>query len=351
MPIENHDRLLNRRQLLGVAGSVAGTAMLSSNSQAESSSQTPPQIVRVVTVSYSPPFHDHRSQGIDLAPLREMTAKVAREKPDFICFPEACACIGAGFIKGIETAPELSPYVETVGKIAREFNTALVVPFIEREGGKFYNSVPIVDRRGNFVLNYRKNYPTISEMEAGISPGTEVPVAECDGVRVGAAVCFDANFDFIAAKLAEQRARLVFWPSMYWGGRLLQHWCQRYGFAMGVAYGAESAVIDMNGNYLSRQGQETLQVRNQHLPPWAMGDINVNRELYHLDYNQKKLAAIVEKYTPDIEIEVQEPEGFFLMASRRPDLRVESIAADFQLETLQEYLVRSMRMRDGLLKG
>jgi len=349
MPQGKRDGLLNRRQLLGVAGTAAGTAFLARDGQGEEQIEKLPQIVRVVTVSYSPPFHDHRKNGVNLEPLREMTAKVAREKPDFICYPEACSCIGGGFGKGVETGPELEPYVEAVGKIAREFNTALIVPFIERDGDKAYNSVPIVDRNGKFVLNYRKNYPTISEMEEGIHPGTEVPVAECDGVRVGAAVCFDANFDFIAAKLAEQRAKLVFWPSMYWGGRLLQHWCQRYGFAMGVAYGSESAVIDMNGEYLSKQGQETLQVRNQHLPAWAMGDINVNRELYHLDYNQKKLSAIVEKYTPDIKIEVQEPEGYFLLASRRADLRVESIAAEFELETLQEYLVRSMKMRDGLL--
>ncbi len=120
---------------------------------------------------------------------------------------------------------------------------------------------------------------------------------------------------------------------------------------MGVAYGSESAVIDMNGEYLSKQGRETLQVRNQHLPPWAVGEINVNRELYHLDYNQNELAKIVDKYAPDVEIEVEEPEGFFLLASRRADLRVESIAAEFKLETLQEYLVRSVWMRDELLRS
>lgn len=351
MPQSPHNGLLNRRQILGVAGAAAGSTFLSADARAASDPPALPQSVRVVTVSYAPPFHDHKAKGVNLEPLREITAKVAREKPDFVCFPEVCACIGDGFTKGIQSAPELGPYVEAVGKIAREFNTALIVPFIEREGTKTYNSVPIVDRLGNLVLNYRKNYPTDSEMYAGITPGTEVPVAVCDGVRVGAAVCFDANFDFIAAKLAEQRAKLVFWPSMYWGGRLLQHWCQRYGFAMGVAYGSESAVIDMNGEFLAKQGQETLQVRNRHLPPWAIGDINVNRELYHLDYNQKKLAAIHEKYAPDIEIEVQEPEGFFLLASRRADLRVEQLAAEFELETLQAYLERSMKLREEKLKA
>jgi predicted amidohydrolase len=214
---------------------------------------------RVVAVSFTPPFHDHRSAGVDLTALREMTAKVARERPDFVCYPEACTCIAKGFKTGIEVAPELGPYVRELGKIARECNTALVAPFLERDGGRCYNSVPVVDRQGRLVLVYRKNYPTISELEAGISPGGEVPVAECDGVRVGATVCFDANFAHIAADLERQRSRLVFWPSMYWGGQLLQHWALRYGFAIAVAYSLESAVIDMNGRYLAKQGTDTIK--------------------------------------------------------------------------------------------
>ena len=191
----------------------------------------------------------------------------------------------------------------------------MVVPLIERQGGRVFNSVPIVDRQGKLVLTYRKNYPTIGELELGITPGREVPVAVCDGVRVGAAVCFDANFDAIAGELQRQKAQLVFWPSMYWGGQLLQHWALRYGFAIAVAYGAESAVIDMNGRYLAKIGNNSFKVREGYLPPWAIGEINVNRELFHLDDNQKQFPAIREKYGPDVEIDLWEPKGYFLLAS------------------------------------
>jgi hypothetical protein len=196
---------------------------------------------------------------------------------------------------------------------------------------------------------YRKNYPTIGELEMGITPGHEIPVVECDGVRVGAAVCFDANFDHVAAELERQRARLVFWPSMYWGGRLLQHWALRYGFAVVVAYGAESAIIDMNGRYLAKRGGDTFKVRQGLLPPWAVADIAINRELFHLDTNQNQFPAMREKYGPDIEIEVWEPEGYFLLASRISDLAVERIAAEFGLETLRDYLARSVGLRDERL--
>jgi predicted amidohydrolase len=307
--------------------------------------------VRLAAVSYSPPFHDHRAKGVSLAGIREMVMRVAKDKPDFICFPEVCACIGGGLAQGVKSAPELEPFVAEVGKLAREANAALIVPLLERYMGQVYNSVPVIDRAGKLALVYRKNFPTTGEMEAGITPGWEVPVAECDGVRVGAAVCFDANFAQVALELERQRARLVFWPSMFWGGQLLQHWALRYGFYVVVAYGAESAVIDMNGRYLVNQGSETHQVRGGRLPPWAIADVNVDRELFHLDFNQDKFAALRAKYGPDIDIEVHQPEAYFLLASRRDGLNVEQLAKEFQLETLRDYLSRSARLREEHLRG
>ncbi len=349
------DRFSRRTMLetLGIttAGAVAMVQSTKASERRPAAADTSPAgcTVRVVAVSYSMPFHDHRQSGVNLEALREKTAEVAKEHPNFVCYPEVCACIGGGFSKGIASAPELEPFVAEVGKIAREFNTAMVVPFIERDGDKVYNSVPIVDRTGKLVLNYRKNYPTTGEMEEGITPGHEVPVAECDGVRVGATVCFDANFDHVAAELERQRARLVFWPSMYWGGQLLQHWALRYGFAVVVAYGAESAIIDMNGQYLIQRGQDTLKVRQKLLPAWAAADVHVNRELFHLDFNQNKFPEMLAKYGRDIEIGLHEPEGYFLLASNRVDVPVEHLAAEFELETNRDYLARSVAMRNERL--
>src|SRR5262245_13575163 len=123
--------------------------------------------IRIAAVSFVPPFHDHRRNGVKLDGVRDILAKVAKEKSDFVCFPEVCACIGAGMAKGIESAPELEPFVEAVGKLAREFNTALAVPFLERYVGQVYNSVPVISRTGKLALVYRKNFPTPGEMEAG----------------------------------------------------------------------------------------------------------------------------------------------------------------------------------------
>jgi hypothetical protein len=340
-----------RRQFLGALGAAASATALPQPAASGKAPGGPEgnRLLRVAAVSYAPPFHDHKRHGVNLQALRDMTARVMRDKPAFICYPEACACIDGGLNKGIDAAPELEPFVAAVAALAREFNVALVIPFLERRGGRVFNSVPVVDRQGRLVLVYRKNYPTIGEMEAGISPGHDVPVAECDGVRVGAAVCFDANFDSVAAELERQRAQLLFWPSMYWGGSLLQHWALRYGFTIAVAYGSESAIIDMSGRYLDRRGSETLKVRQNLMPPWAVARINFNRELFHLDDNQLQFPAIRAKYGPDVELEIFEPEGYFLLSSPRNDLDVAAVAAEFKLETLRDYLARSARMRQDRL--
>src|SRR5262249_50883523 len=134
------------------------------------------RIVRLAGVSFVPPAHDHRNKGVDLGPVREVVKKVAKDKPDFVCFPEACACVGGGLALGVKHAPELEPFVKAVGKIAKEAGVHLIVPFLERYSGQVYNSVPVVDKAGKLVLVYRKNYPTTGEMDAGIAPGWEMPV-------------------------------------------------------------------------------------------------------------------------------------------------------------------------------
>jgi hypothetical protein len=125
----------------------------------------------------------------------------------------------------------------------------------------------------------------------------------------------------------------------------------RYGFYIVVSYAAESAIIDMSGRYLVQQGLESYQVRGKRLPPWAVAEVNADREVFHLDFNLQQFPAIRDKYGPDVEIEVHQPEGLFLLASRRAGLSVEDVAKEFKLETLRDYLARSATVRDQHLRG
>ena len=295
--------------------------------------------LRLAAVSFRPSTVDH-SRGINLSAVRNLVHEVAIDKPHFICFPELCACVGGGAAGAVKNAVELKPFAAEAGKLAREVGIALVIPFAERAGKQVYNSVPIIDSKGNLVLVYRKNYPTDNELRAGFSPGIQVPVGVCDGVRVGAAVCFDACFPSVWAELETGRARVVFYPSEYWAGRYLHYYAMRFGYTIVVAYTGESAIVDMSGRHLVRQGQDSYLVKRRKLPPWAVAEVAVDREVFHLDYNQDKLAAIRKKYGPGVQIETFPEEDFCLLTSRVDGVSVEQLAAEFKLETMRDYFAR-----------
>ncbi len=72
---------LSRRELFASAGLVAGAAALvgsvnegilgaGEKPAVGPSAKTRKPIVRVAAVSWNPPFHDHRQQGVDLTSLR-----------------------------------------------------------------------------------------------------------------------------------------------------------------------------------------------------------------------------------------------------------------------------------------
>jgi hypothetical protein len=127
--------------------------------------------IRLAAVSFRPEQVDH-SKGINLSAVGRLVEEIASDKPDFICFPELCACAGGGVAGAVRNAVEHKPFVEEVSKPARAVGAALVIPFAERSGKQVFNSVPIVDSKGNHVLTYRKNYPTDKELAGGFKGET-----------------------------------------------------------------------------------------------------------------------------------------------------------------------------------
>jgi hypothetical protein len=61
--------------------------------------------------------------------------------------------------------------------------------------------------------------------------------------------------------------------------------------------------------------------------------------------------ALREQYGPEFDIEVYQPEAYFLLTSRGAELSVEQIAREFRLEPLQDYLARSTRQREEHLRA
>src|SRR5688572_13157676 len=162
-----------------------------------------------------------------------LVERAAHDRPDAICLTEVITSLGLDSPSKQDVVPEPldGPTVDLFGQVARKHSTYIVLPILTREGGRVYNSAILLDRRGHVAAVYRKIHPTISEIERGVTPGTETVVAETDFGKVGFVICYDLNFRDVAEGMAAiGGAELVFFPSMYCGGLQLSIWAHDYGW-------------------------------------------------------------------------------------------------------------------------
>jgi len=100
---------------------------------------------------------------------------------------------------------------------------ALVFPFGEKNGRYYYNSCLVVDKNGKHLGVYRKTHiPAIlpSKLPGGtgsyekfyFSPGSDFPVFELCGTRIGIQICYDRKYPEGSRLLALKGAEILFMP-------------------------------------------------------------------------------------------------------------------------------------------
>jgi hypothetical protein len=274
----------------------------------------------------------------------------ARGKPDLVVLPETCNITGLPLEQWAAMAePIPGPTSDRMAELAARHRLYLAVGILEQEGDHLRNAVVVFDRDGQILGKYHKHVPHIAELEMGVVPGIEVPAFQTDFGKVGAAVCFDLKCTEVGEQLAASGARLVVWPSQFWGGERLKHWPRDYGFYLVGCDSARSVIVDMAGEFLAWTGQEDNQVRWGHLPPLVSRVVNMDRVLFHLAFNQDKFPEMLAKYGPGLEIVSHYPEAHCTIASTLPDVTMEQIIAEFELEPWVDYLARARRVRREFL--
>lgn len=102
-------------------------------------------------------------------------------------------------------------------QLAIDNEIAVALGYLEQDNGKFYDSMALIDRFGQTVLNYRKVHTVRKNWEIMIDAGTEFPVAELDtkagAVTVGAMICFDREFPESARILMHKGAEIILVPN------------------------------------------------------------------------------------------------------------------------------------------
>ncbi len=228
-----------------------------------------------------------------------------------------------------ETIP--GPTTKAVAELAKKYHMYVVCPMCEQsDDGRQYNTAVLLDRAGEVQGRYREVFIWWGE---GLNPSREgVPVFDADFGRIAILNCFDTNFDEVWQQAERKGAEIVFWPGGYGGGRPLN------GYAMIHNYYVVSAGW---GNMIDLLGK-TMDAVEKPRPQQFVATLDLDRTLIHQDFNKEKVARLLQEHTGEVEQEqFLDMEGWHLLRSLKPGIRVRDLCKQYQIETLREYRHRS----------
>ncbi len=291
--------------------------------------------IRVASVSMSHELRKPQSPEDNLRYVTEVVAELAPLRPDLVALPEIFATAGLG--SGGERLPQS---VEPLQELARRHHTYMVGSLYLERDGRRYNTAVVVDRDGNVLGGYDKIHPTEGEIEGGIAPGApNQPPIRTEIGTIGLQICFDANWPAGWASQVADGADLIVFPSAFPGGRLLEALAIGYSvWVVPSVWSLHSGVIDNMGRWVARTDR---------FARWASADINLQRTVFHWDFQGPRVKDVVAKYGRRVNVETFGPEALFTLEPTDPDLSIAEIIGEFGLVTYRDYIARATAAQDA----
>ena len=188
------------------------------------------QTVRVAVVQSAPVSFD---RDCTIAKVRALTGRAAERGARLVVFPEAFvsayprgmtfgAVIGERSAEGREwyrrywesSVDVPGPATDTLGEIARETDTHLVIGVIERDGGTLYCTALFFAPDGQLLGKHRKLVPTASErLVWGQGDGSTMPVFDTPIGKLGAAICWESYMPLYRTALYAKGIQLYVAPT------------------------------------------------------------------------------------------------------------------------------------------
>lgn len=299
--------------------------------------------IKVATVSHNPGIGVDSPEKLDrlMKVAEQYVTRAARMGADLVAFPECYPQLGLTDIFH-HAEPCDGGSLSRIRELCRTHKLHIVWPRIEYDPARgLRNTAILVDRQGEVLGRYDKMFPTVSELEKGIVPGTSAPCFETDFGRVGMLICFDLNFREVHESLAEGKPDLVLFSSMYRGGLQAQMLAYELGSFVATAITAELGVIvDRCGRVLKESTYEAL----------AVAPINTNSVALHMDFNWVKMDAMLAKYPGELTFDYHTREAFYVVESTG-SRDIAELVREFSLETFEAYYARSRtRRKESLAK-
>jgi predicted amidohydrolase len=298
-----------------------------------------PREVWIASVSQNG-LADATVEGMTRQVLARM-AEVVPFEPDIVCLPEVFP-----FVSLSSGRPPLADASEEpIGRFSRPFaefaakhKCHVVCPIYTVENGRYYNAAVFIDRNGQFVGQYHKMHPTTGEMEKGIMPGSpQPPVFKTDIGVLGAQICFDIEWYDGWRKLREAGAELVFWPSAFAGGAMVNThaWQNKYCVVSSTRKGT-TKICDIDGQTVACTGQYAN---------WVCAPVNLEKAFLHSWPFCNRFREIEAKYGRKVRIRTFHEEEWTIIESLDADVRVAEILKEFELQTHEEHIRQADRVQ------
>jgi nitrilase len=164
------------------------------------------------------------------------------EGPDWICLPETWNWAGGSSADKVANADDIpgGRAYQAAQRWAQQHNIWVHAgSLLERakaaDGSplsKVHNTTVAFDRTGREVARYRKIHlfdielpdGTAYRESASVVPGREVVTYDCEGLRIGCAICYDLRFPELFQALAAAGSELIALPSAFTLQTGKDHW-------------------------------------------------------------------------------------------------------------------------------
>lgn len=216
---------------------------------------TPARKVRLAAVHYRPSGKSPEKNNEEYAPL---IAKAAEQKADLVVLGETIPYVGVRKKPHEVAEPVPGPSTRYFGELAAKHKLHIVTCLYENEKDVIYNTAALLGPDGKLIGKYRKVCLPHSEVENGVTPGSEYPVFDTSIGKIGMMICYDGFFPEVARELTNNSAEIIAWP--VWGCNPLlgrARACENHVYVVSSTYTDAkqnwmiSAVIDHAGDVLA----------------------------------------------------------------------------------------------------
>lgn len=178
---------------------------------------------------------------------------------------------------------ENGPTITLIKDLAKKYNVYNVWvasgAIVERDETGIYNTVFLVDRKGEVIGKYRKMhlYSAMDE-DVGFKNGTEMPVFDTEFGKIALMTCYDIRFVELSRTYALRGAETIIVVSNFPRPKV-NHWrvllqaraienqlfivaCNRVGSALNSSYFGHSLIIDPWGEIIAEGDEEDKDSRS-----------------------------------------------------------------------------------------